>query len=202
MTDWHEPPPLILASASASRRAMLDAAGVVYEVDPANIDEDVIKSERMGQSLGAVATALAEAKAKAVAANHPGRLVLGGDSMVEVGGRSFSKPKSRSDAVAHLGFFSGKVMTLWSAAALVRDGDCVEQICESAELDVRTLSASFIDSYLDAEWPAISGCVGCFRIEAKGIQLFERLTGSHFTILGMPLLGILGALRRNGQIEV
>ncbi len=192
---------LILASASASRRAMLDAAGVAYGVDPAHIDEDAIKVNLGGQPLSSVAKSLAENKARAVSAKYPGRLVLGGDSMVEVEGRRFSKPTSRADAATHLRFFSGKTMKLWSAAALACDASILDSHCESADLQFRALSSEFIVAYLDAEWPAIAGCVGCFRIEARGIQLFERLTGSHFTILGMPLLWVLGALRSAGQID-
>lgn len=191
---------IVLASQSASRKAMLDAAGVAYEALAADVDEGAIKRELIGIPGGEVALILAEAKALAVSAMMPGRLVLGGDSLVEVCGRSFDKPASREEAVAHLRFFSGQTMLLHSAAVLMRDGMAVWRHTETATLKVRRLSDSFIDSYLDREWPAVSGCVGVFRIEALGVQLFETIEGSHFTVLGMPLLALLGALRAQGEL--
>ncbi|MDK4807050.1 MAG: nucleoside triphosphate pyrophosphatase [Novosphingobium aromaticivorans] len=191
---------IVLASQSASRKAMLDAAGVAYEALAADVDEGAIKRELIGIPGGEVALILAEAKALAVSAMMPGRLVLGGDSLVEVCGRSFDKPASREEAAAHLRFFSGQTMLLHSAAVLMRDGMAVWRHTETATLKVRRLSDSFIDSYLDREWPAVSGCVGVFRIEALGVQLFETIEGSHFTVLGMPLLALLGALRAQGEL--
>ncbi len=191
---------IVLASQSASRKAMLDAAGVAYEALAADVDEGAIKRELIGIPGGEVALILAEAKALAVSAMMPGRLVLGGDSLVEVCGRSFDKPASREEAAAHLRFFSGQTMLLHSAAVLMRDGMAVWRHTETATLKVRRLSDSFIDSYLDREWPAVSGCVGVFRIEALGVQLFETIEGSHFAVLGMPLLALLGALRAQGEL--
>ncbi|GMM61410.1 Maf family protein [Novosphingobium pituita] len=191
---------IVLASQSASRKAMLDAAGVAYEALAADVDEGAIKRELIGIPGGEVVLILAEAKALAVSAMMPGRLVLGGDSLVEVCGRSFDKPASREEAAAHLRFFSGQTMLLHSAAVLMRDGMAVWRHTETATLKVRRLSDSFIDSYLDREWPAVSGCVGVFRIEALGVQLFETIEGSHFTVLGMPLLALLGALRAQGEL--
>ena len=131
---------------------------------------------------------------------HPGVWVLGSDSLVEVGGRRFSKPVNREEAAEHLRFFSGKVMTLHSAATLARDGriDWVEG--DFARLTVRELGEDFITAYLDAEWPAVSGCVGVFRIEGPGVQLFERVSGDQFTVLGMPLFPVLAALRERGAL--
>ena len=191
---------IVLASQSASRKAMLDAAGVAYEALAADVDEGAIKRELIGIPGGEVALILAEAKALAVSAMMPGRLVLGGDSLVEVCGRSFDKPASREEAAAHLRFFSGQTMLLHSAAVLMRDGMAAWRHTETAMLKVRRLSDSFIDSYLDRVWPAVSGCVGVFRIEALGVQLFETIEGSHFTVLGMPLLALLGALRAQGEL--
>lgn len=192
---------LILASQSASRRAMLEAAGVPFEVKIADVDEADLKRELIGVPGCEVAKILAEAKALAVSVGLPGRLVLGGDSLVEVGGRLFDKPRSREQAVEHLQFFSGQVMHLHSAAVLIRDGVTAWRHCELAKLRVRRLSDSFIDSYLHKEWPAVSGCVGVFRIEALGVQLFEEIDGSHFTVLGMPLLAVLAALRAQGELD-
>lgn len=191
---------LVLASQSASRRMMLDAAGVAYEAVPAHVDERAIEAALGDAPAVDVALALAAAKAGAVSAAHPGRLVLGSDSLVVVDGRRFDKPASRAEAASHLRFFSGKVMELVSAAALVRDGALVWSHVETARLRVRALDEAFIAAYLDAEWPAVAGCVGVFRIEARGVQLFEEIAGSHFTVLGMPLLAVLGALRAQGEI--
>lgn len=191
---------LILASKSASRRAMLDAAGVGYESIPADIDERELEAGLVGAAPEAVAVALAEAKALAVSLAHSGRLVLGSDSLIEVEGRRFDKPASRENAAEHLRFFSGKVMRLHSAAALARDGTLVWRHGALATLHVRGLSDSFIHSYLDREWPAVAGCVGVFRIEDRGVQLFEAIEGDHFTVLGMPLLAVLGALREQGEL--
>lgn len=192
---------LVLASKSASRRAMLDAAGIGYESVPADVDERALEAALVGAAPETVALALAEAKALAVSDARPGSLVLGSDSLVEVAGRRFDKPASRENAAEHLRFFSGKVMRLHSAAALARDGAIVWRHGALAKLHVRELSDSFIHSYLDREWPAVAGCVGVFRIEDRGVQLFEAIEGDHFTVLGMPLLAVLGALRELGEIE-
>ena len=191
---------LVLASQSQSRRAMLEAAGISFEAIPAALDERALEAGLEGQMPGAIALALAEAKALAVAAQVPTRLVLGSDSLVEVEGRRFDKPASRDDAAAHLRFFSGKVMQLHSAAALVRGGEVLWCHAALARLKVRDLSDRFITSYLGHEWPAVAGCVGVFRIEARGVQLFESIEGDHFTVLGMPLLAVLGALREHGDL--
>lgn len=191
---------IILASQSASRRAMLEAAGVPFTALPAHVDERAIEAGLDGAAPDAVALALAAAKALAVSAQHPGGLVLGSDSLVEVDGRRFDKPASREDAAAHLRYFSGKAMNLHSAAALVRDGTIVWQVAAMASLHVIAMSDAFIEDYLTAEWPAVSGCVGVFRIEARGVQLFERIDGDHFTVLGMPLVPVLGALRELGEL--
>ena len=192
--------PLILASKSASRRAMLDAAGVAYESIPADIDERAVEAGLQGAEPEEIAEALAVAKATAVAQHHPQTLVLGSDSLVVVGGRRFDKPQSREEAAEHLRFFSGKVMELHSAAALVKDGGCEWSHASIARLQVRELSDEFIAHYLDLEWPAISHTVGAFRIEGPGVQLFEAIEGDQFTVLGMPLLPLLAALREGGVL--
>ena len=193
---------LVLASQSASRRAMLDAAGVAFEACPARIDERALEAELGAVDAAATALALAQAKALAVSATRPGALVLGSDSLVEVAGRRFDKPESRENAAEHLRFFSGQAMELHSAAALARDGALVWNHGETARLHVRPLSAAAITGYLDREWPAVAGCVGVFRIEALGVNLFESIEGSHFTVLGMPLLAVLGALRDQGELAL
>ena len=195
-------PELILASKSASRRAMLDAAGVEYEAIPADIDERAIEEGLAGASPPEIAEALSVAKAAALAAVHPGRLILGSDSLVVVDGQRFDKPTSRENAAEHLRFFSGKPLELHSAAALVRGGTCVWSAPSQALLHVRELSEDFIEHYLVREWPEVGFTVGVFRIEAMGVQLFERIEGDQFTILGMPLLPLLQALREEGVLIV
>lgn len=179
---------------------MLDAAGAEYRALPARIDEDSVKAAMLDQGHGArqIADALAELKAIKVSGSEPRALVLGSDSVVSVGERLFDKPVSRDDAADHLRFFSGQMMELHSAAVIAEGGAPVWRHVEKATLNVRPLSESFIQSYLDEEWPAISGCVGCFRIEGPGVQLFSRISGDHFTVLGMPLLPVLGYLRTRG----
>jgi septum formation protein len=191
---------IILASKSASRRAMLEAAGVAFTAVPADVDERAIESGLVGAAPGEVALALAESKALAVSLSHPGTLVLGSDSLVEVAGRRFDKPRSRDDAADHLRFFAGKEMHLHSAAALARDGTILWSHADSAALAVRGLSENFITGYLAAEWPDVSACVGVFRIEGIGVQLFESIKGSQFTVLGMPLMPVLAALRDAGEM--
>ena len=188
---------IVLASNSASRKAMLEAAGVAFDARAADVDERLLESEMEGAEPAEIAQALAAAKAAAVS---DGRLVLGSDSLVEVGGRRFDKPQSRAQAAEHLRFFSGKVMTLHSAAALAKDGQIVWVGSDFARLRVRELSEKFIEAYLDAEWPAVSYCVGVFRIEGPGVQLFESIMGDQFTVLGMPLLQVLDALREEGVL--
>ncbi|MEM9500278.1 MAG: Maf family protein [Pseudomonadota bacterium] len=193
-------PRLILASKSASRRMMLDAAGVFYEAIPADIDERAIEEGLAGATPPEVAEALSVAKAAALATVYPDALVLGSDSLVVVEGQRFNKPSSRRNAAEHLRFFSGKSLELHSAAALVRDDTCEWSQASIASLHVRELSDAFIDHYLEREWPEVGFTVGVFRIEAMGVQLFESIEGDQFTVLGMPLLPLLGALREQGML--
>ena len=191
---------LILASNSASRKAMLEAAGVAFVAEAAAVDERVLEAGLGAAPPATVALVLAEAKARDVSTRHPGALVLGSDSLVEVAGRRFDKPASRDDAAEHLRFFSGKTMQLHSAAALVRDGGAVWHHAECANLTVRALSEAYIADYLAHEWPEVGHCVGVFRIEGRGVHLFETIAGSHFTVLGMPLFAVLAALRACGEL--
>ena len=193
-------PRLILASKSASRRAMLDAAGVPYDAMPADVDERAIEENLRGATPPQIAEALSVAKAAALAGEHPDTLVLGSDSLVVVEGKRFDKPTSRNDAADHLRFFSGKTLELHSAAALVLGDTCEWAGADCAQMQVRELSEAFIEQYLESEWPEIGFTVGCFRIEAMGVQLFESIDGDQFTVLGMPLLSVLEALREYGVL--
>jgi len=185
---------IVLASKSASRRAMLAAAGVEFEVRPAAVDERALEAELADARPREVALALAEAKALSV--GGAGRPVLGSDSVVTVAGRRFSKPASRAQAAEHLRFFSGQTMELHSAAAIALGGRTQWSQVAVATLEVRALSDDFIEKYLALEWPEVGQCVGVFRIEGLGVQLFESIEGDMFTVLGMPLLPVLGALRQ------
>lgn len=194
--------PVVLASQSASRRAMLDAAGVTYEALPAHVDEAAVKDALVaeGQPVRNIADALAELKAVKISRRLPPALVIGSDSIVSVDGILFDKPEGRDGAERHLRAFSGKEMRLTSAVVVAESGAPVWRHVEEARLLVRPLSDAFIEMYLDAEWPEIAGCVGCFRMEGRGVQLFASARGDHFTILGMPLLPLLGYLRTRGAM--
>lgn len=192
---------IVLASTSASRRAMLTAAGVAHEALPALVDEEAVKAAIGEVAPRDLADALAEMKALKVSQRVPGTLVLGGDSVVAIeDGTLLDKPVDRADAEKHLRLLSGKRHDLYSAAVIAENGRAVWRHVDRARLWMRPLSDAFIAEYLDAEWPAISGCVGCYRVEGPGVQLFSRIAGSHYTILGMPLLNILDYLRTRGQL--
>lgn len=191
---------IVLASKSASRRAMLDAAGVAHRCVPANIDERAVENALGNMEPSEISRALGLAKAQAVSLQESTEMVLGSDSLVVCGGRRFDKPTNRTAAADHLRFFSGKVLELHSGAALVRGQTELWSGSDIARLHVRDLSETFIESYLDQEWPAVAGCVGVFRIEAMGVQLFDSIEGDQFTVLGMPLLPVLNALRDHGEL--
>ncbi|HEX7930883.1 MAG TPA: nucleoside triphosphate pyrophosphatase [Sphingomicrobium sp.] len=189
---------LILASGSSIRRKMLEDAGVQFEVVRPDVDEAALKA---GLDDGeTIALELAKAKAAAVSSSRSGDWVIGSDSVVRVEERLFDKPRSREEAADHLHLFSGKPMQLYSAVALAKDGNVEWSDVGRAELHVRDLSEEFIQAYLDAEWPQVGQCVGVFRIEGPGIQLFDRIIGGHFTIMGMPLIPVLRALRKRGVL--
>lgn len=190
---------LILASGSMIRLAMLVAAEVSVIVDPADVDESAVKAAHVGDDR-ALALALAEAKALETSCRSSQNWVIGGDSLVSVNGQRFDKPTSRADAADHLRAFSGKQMQLTSAVALAKDGVVDWSHAAQATLHIRLLSEDFIHTYLAAEWPAVSYCVGVFRMEGRGVTLFDRVDGDHFTILGLPLLPLLGALRDRGLV--
>ena len=183
---------LILASNSQIRREMLTSAGVEFEVRSPEFDEDRVKQE--GWEGEELARRLAEGKAASIG-KRAGAWVIGSDSTISVDGRRYSKPRDRGQAAEHLRSFSGRTMLLSSAVALATDGAIDWSQAETARLRVRTLSEEFIAHYLDREWPDVGYCVGVFRMEGRGVTLFEEVEGSHFTILGMPLLPLLGALR-------
>jgi septum formation protein len=188
----------VLASRSESRRAVLAGAAIPVEILPADIDERAIETQAGRTPAGEVALILARAKARAVAAQRPGRLVLGADQTLGLGDRLFAKPADLAGARAQLKSLRGTTHALHSAVVLVRDGAVVFEQCELARLTMRDFSDRFLEAYLEAAGPAVTASVGGYQIEAVGIQLFERIDGDHFTILGLPLLQLLSYLRREG----
>jgi septum formation protein len=174
---------------------MLDATGVDYAAVRPDVDEESVKA-RLEDAVE-IASELAAAKARSVVSDN---WVIGSDSVVVAGGRLFDKPRDRDEAAEHLRFFSGKEMQLTSAVALAHAGELDWRHVETARLQVRQLSEAFISTYLDAEWPEVGYTVGVFRLEARGVQLFDKIDGDHFTILGMPLIPLLGALRERGLL--
>ena len=175
---------------------MLADAGIEAKAAVPGIDEAALKTGNAASD----ALSLAEAKALAVSARRGDDWVIGSDSIVSVDGRMFDKPRDRAEAADHLRYFSGRSMRLTSAVALAHGGNVEWSIADTATLEVRDLSDTFIHSYLDAEWPDVGYCVGVFRMEGRGVHLFDRIHGSHFTILGMPLLPLLVALRDRGLV--
>ena len=188
---------LLLASTSVVRGTMLANAGVAYGVVAPGVDEAAVKAGFVGDD-AALAGMLAGAKAVAVSQGRAKALVIGGDSVLSLEGRRFSKPGGRAEAAEHLRAFSGRTMVLTSAVALARDGVVEWSHAEEARLLIRELSEGFIEEYLDGEWPEVGSCVGVFRLEGRGVQLFERIEGDYFSVLGMPLVALLGALRARG----
>jgi septum formation protein len=197
---WLAEQPLVLASRSESRRAVLAAAAVPVEVLPADIDERAIEARAGLKSPGAVALLLARAKACAVADKLPGRLVLGADQTLALGDRLFSKPADLAAARAQLESLRGRTHELHSAIVLARDGAVLFEHCETARLAMRDFSDRLLESYIEAAGLGLTASVGGYQVESIGIQLFERIEGDHFTILGMPLLQLLPYLRREGWL--
>jgi septum formation protein len=193
---------LLLASKSEARRAMLEAAGVPFELAEAELDEEAAKGGLWGAGFDArgVAEELAQLKALSVEA-APGDLILGCDQTLERGdGTLLSKPTSRDEARGQLESLRAATHRLHSAAVIAEAGEGVWWACETVELTMRAFSDAFLDDYLDREWERIRWNVGGYRIEGPGVQLFDRIEGSHFAILGLPLLPLLAYLRERGLV--
>lgn len=201
MTLWLTPQPLVLASRSDVRGKMLAAAGLRIEIRPSQVDERAVESRAGAADAAAVARYLARAKADAVAASLPGRLILGADQTLARGNRRFSKPADRAGAIEQLRALRGRTHELNSALALVRDGTELFACVDTAKLTMRNFSDRFLENYLDMAGAAAMNSVGGYQLEGIGIHLFERVEGDYFTILGLPLLPLLGFLRQNKFID-
>jgi septum formation protein len=195
--------PVVLASASASRRALLQAAGVAFDVVVAPVDEEEAKLslEAEGADGAAIAESLAALKARAVARRMPGRLVIGADQVLDCDGRLYDKPPHRAAARAQLLELRGRMHTLLSAVAVFEGEREVWHHLDRARLWMRDFSADFLDAYLDEAGDDVLGSVGAYRLEGPGAQLFGRIEGDWFTILGLPLLPLLDYLRVRGALR-
>jgi septum formation protein len=201
MALWLAPQPLVLASRSDIRGKILAAAGLRFEIRPAQIDERAIEAKADVSEAPAVARHLARAKADVVAASLPGRLVLGADQTLTRGAKRLGKPVDRAEAAEQLRALRGRTHELHSALALVRDGETLFACVNSARLTMRSFSDQFLNDYLDLAANAAMSSVGAYQLEGIGIHLFERVEGDYFTILGLPLLPLLTYLRQNKFID-
>ena len=200
---WLLPRPLILASKSKARRALLAAAGIPFEGIDAEVDERVIEAPLRGDGQGGavIAGVLAREKAMAVSAGQPDRLVLGADQTLSLEGDILAKPGDLAAARQQLLAMSGKSHILHAALCLVRDGAVVATASSDARLTCRSFSASFVDAYLDYAGESVLQSVGAYAIEGLGIHLFDAIVGEQTTILGLPMLDLLRLLRDLGAVE-
>ncbi len=197
MPLWLAATPLVLASRSAVRRTLLEAAGIAVEICPADIDERGVEAAAPLQAPVAIAALLAREKASVIAERNRGRLILGADQTLSLDGRRFTKPADRAAARVQLRALSGRTHELYSAIAFVQDGTVLFEYVGVARLTMRAVSDRFLDDYLDAVGDAATASVGAYQLESLGIQLFERIDGDYFTVLGLPLTTALDFLRRN-----
>lgn len=195
-------PALVLASQSAARRALLDAAGLRYQARPAAVDEAAVKESARaeGASAADAALLLAELKAARAVRDDPDALVIGADQLLVCEGRWFDKPPDLDGARAHLQALRGKAHELVTAVTCVRGGQVVWHHVATPRLHMRAFSDRFLDAYLAAEGSRVLGSVGAYRMEGPGVHLFDRIEGEHAAILGLPLLPLLGFLRQHGAI--
>jgi len=194
--------PLVLASKSAPRRMLLEAAGIPLKIDPADIDERAAEAAAPDEASkpDGAALLLARAKAFETAKRNPGGLVLGADQTLALGKKRFSKPKSRDAARVQLAELSGQTHSLHSGIAVVRDRAVLFEAVSSAHLTMHKLSDAFLNAYLDAAGDRVMQSVGGYQLESVGVNLFEKIDGDHFTILGMPLMPLLAYFRKSGMI--
>ena len=195
-------PPLILASASAPRGALLETAGLVFEALPARIDEDAVKHAARHEETPPedAALLLARLKAERVAARRPEALVIGADQILVCEGEWFDKPADRDAAAAHLRRLRGRAHVLVTAVLCLRGGQVAWQHVATPRLTMRAFSEEFLAAYLDQEGDAVLSSVGAYRLESLGMHLFDRIEGEHAAILGLPMIALLGFLRQHGVV--
>ena len=201
MPLWLAPQPLVLASRSDIRGKILAAAGLRFEIRPSQINERAVEAGSGAVDAAAAARHLARAKADAVAALLPGRLILGADQTLARGARRFGKPADRAEAAEQLRTLRGRTHELHSALALIRDKETVFACVDTARLTMRDFSDRFLGDYVDMAGDAALSSVGAYQLEGIGIHLFERVEGDYFTILGLPLLPLLAFLRQNKFVD-
>ncbi|MCW5710937.1 Maf-like protein [Shinella sp.] len=194
---------LILASQSPFRRMLMDNAGLAFEIEAADLDERAIETALAAgnPTPPEIAQALAIEKAVNVARRNPGALVIGSDQTLSLEGRVFHKPADMAEAKTHLQAMSGRTHSLNCGIALVRNGETLWSHISIAHLTMRPLSGDFIDRHLARVGPRVLASVGAYQLEGEGVQLFERIDGDYFTILGLPLLPLLAKLRDLGAID-
>jgi septum formation protein len=195
MTLWRGKSPLILASQSRARQALLTNAGIGFEAVTAEIDERAVQQASGLSAPGAIASLLAREKALSVSARQPGKFVIGADQTLALGERLFSKPAGRAQAAEQLRTLAGRSHELHSAVAVARDGKILFEAVAIAGMTMRRLGEAEIDVYLDEAGDAVTSSVGAYQLEGLGVHLFERIEGDHFTILGLPLVPLLAFLR-------
>ena len=201
MPLWLAPDPLVVASRSEVRRAMLEAAGIPLIVHPADVDERALETRHQSADASDTALMLAREKAKAVAAKFSGYFVLGADQTLVLGNRRFTKPADLDAAREQLRALSGRTHELHSAVVIMRDGRALFSHADVARMTVRSLSERFIANYVEAAGEAVTASVGAYQLERLGVHLFERVEGDHFTVLGLPLLPLLAFLRRERCLD-
>lgn len=194
--------PLILASTSHTRRHLLENAGLTVEVEPPRVDEEMIRDGMLAEqhSPRDIVDALAEAKAVRVSRKRPGALVLGCDQVLDLEGDLLSKPDTAAHARVQLLAMRGRRHELLSAAVICEDGAPIWRHVGTARLTVRAFSDAWLDDYIARNWPGISDSVGAYKLESEGVRLFSRIDGDYFTILGLPLLDLLGFLTLRGDL--
>jgi septum formation protein len=202
MTLWRGKTPLILASQSRARQALLANAGISFEAVTAEIDERAVQQASGLSAPGEIASLLAREKALSVSARQPGKFVIGADQTLALGERLFSKPAGRAQAAEQLRTLAGRSHELHSAVAVVRDGKILFEAVAIAGMTMRRLGEAEIDVYLDQAGEAVTSSVGAYQLEGLGVHLFERIEGDHFTILGLPLLPLLAFLRSERLLGV
>lgn len=192
-----KPEPVILASASVARAALLRAAGVVFAVRPAEIDEAVLKREARLAGVSAIdcAADLAAAKARTVSTTFPDALVIGADQLLEIDTEWLDKPGDTGEVRAQLRRLRGMTHRLATAVCAARSGRVLWRAASTPELTMRLFSDAFLEAYIVAEGEALLGSVGAYRLEGRGVQLFSRISGDYFAVLGLPLIELLGFLR-------